>query len=133
MTISLLCSDLIQILIQNFFFLSQVAAEVGSSSLRAKTLSLGIALKYILSLFIGSLNFEFNNNYYTQYSVVSAFIVSFCVPYILDDIGANIGWAFGTIAFLCSVLVYFVLPETKVGSSSFFLSFCLVYLYWKPS
>ncbi|CAL5869147.1 uncharacterized protein PFLUO_LOCUS3375 [Penicillium psychrofluorescens] len=67
-----------------------VAAEVGSAPLRAKTLSLGVAL-----------------------NVVSAFIVSFCVPYILDDISANIGWVFGAIAFLCSVLVFFVLPETK--------------------
>lgn len=46
---------------------------------------------------------------------MTAFIVSFCVPYILDDIEANIGWVFGSIAFLCGVLVFFVLPETKVS------------------
>ncbi|OAA65781.1 General substrate transporter [Niveomyces insectorum RCEF 264] len=67
-----------------------VAAEMGSASLREKTLSLGIAL-----------------------NVVTAFVVSFCVPYILNDIGANIGWVFGGIAFACGIIVYFAVPETK--------------------
>lgn len=67
-----------------------VAAELGKGSLREKTLSLGVAL-----------------------NVVTAFIVSFCVPYILNDIGANIGWVFGGIAFCSSILVFLVLPETK--------------------
>ena len=49
------------------------------------------------------------------FSVVTAFIVSFCVPYILDAIGANIGWVFGGIAFFSTILVFFVLPETKVS------------------
>lgn len=50
-------------------------------------------------------------------SVVTAFVVSFSVPYILDDIGANIGWVFGGIAFMATILVFFVLPETKVRQS----------------
>lgn len=40
--------------------------------------------------------------------------MSFCVPYILNDIGPNIGWVFGGIAFCSGLLVFFVLPETKV-------------------
>lgn len=67
-----------------------VAAEMGSAGLREKTLSLGIAL-----------------------NVVTAFIVSFCVPYILNDIEANIGWVFGVIALGCGVATYFWVPETK--------------------
>jgi len=67
-----------------------VAAELGKGTLREKTISLGVAL-----------------------NVITAFIVSFCVPYILADIGANIGWVFGAIAFFATVLVFFVLPETK--------------------
>ncbi|CAK7200719.1 hypothetical protein SEUCBS139899_003418 [Sporothrix eucalyptigena] len=67
-----------------------VASEMGSAGLREKTLSLGIAL-----------------------NVVTAFIVSFCVPYILNDIEANIGWVFGGIAFFCGVATYFWVPETK--------------------
>ncbi|ERS95112.1 hypothetical protein HMPREF1624_08604 [Sporothrix schenckii ATCC 58251] len=67
-----------------------VAAEMGAADLREKTLSLGIAL-----------------------NVVTAFIVSFCVPYILNDIGANIGWVFGAIALGCAVATYLWVPETK--------------------
>jgi MFS transporter, SP family, sugar:H+ symporter len=67
-----------------------VAAEMGSAGLREKTLSLGIAL-----------------------NVVTAFIVSFCVPYILNDIEANIGWVFGAIALGCGVATYLWVPETK--------------------
>lgn len=67
-----------------------VAAEMGSAGLREKTLSLGVAL-----------------------NVVTAFIVSFCVPYILNDIEANIGWVFGAIAFICAVITYIWVPETK--------------------
>ncbi|KAJ5602258.1 sugar transporter [Penicillium lagena] len=66
-----------------------VAAEVGSAPLRAKTLSLGIALKYI--------------------QPSSTTLASKLTKYTV----ANIGWVFGAIAFMCSVLVYFVLPETK--------------------
>ncbi|KAI1329931.1 sugar transporter-domain-containing protein [Xylariaceae sp. FL0255] len=85
------------VLLYNFFYsgtwgplLFTIASEVGAPSLREKTLSLGIAL-----------------------NVITAFVVSFAVPYILNDIGANIGWVFGGIALFSTILVFFVLPETK--------------------
>ncbi|KAI5459520.1 general substrate transporter [Mariannaea sp. PMI_226] len=67
-----------------------ICAELGTNALREKTLSIGVAL-----------------------NVITAFIVSFCVPYILNAIGANIGWVFGGIAFFSGILVYLVLPEAK--------------------
>ena len=57
-------------------------------------------------------------------SVITAFIVSFSIPYILDDIASNIGWVFGGIAFFSTILVYFVLPETKVSSLKSLSFYC---------
>jgi hypothetical protein len=51
------------------------------------------------------------------YSVVAAFIVAFCVPYLLDDIGANIGWLFGAISFVAAIYAYFFVPEIKASGS----------------
>ena len=51
------------------------------------------------------------------HSVVAAFIVAFCVPYLLDDIGANIGWLFGSISFVAAIYAYFFVPEIKVSDS----------------
>lgn len=59
------------------------------------------------------------------YSVVAAFIVAFCVPYLLDDIGANIGWLFGAISFVAAIYAYFFVPEIKVSDSvNFGLCLC---------
>jgi MFS transporter, SP family, sugar:H+ symporter len=52
--------------------------------------------------------------------VVAAFIVAFCVPYLLDDIGAKIGWVFGTISFLAAIYSYFCVPEIKVSAADCF-------------
>lgn len=62
-------------------------------------------------------------------SVITAFVVSFSIPYWLDDISSNIGWVFGGIAFCSAVLVYFVLPETKVSGEYGFHSLESVSLY----
>jgi hypothetical protein len=51
------------------------------------------------------------------YSVVAAFIIAFCVPYLLNDIGANIGWLFGAISFVAAIYAYFFVPEIKVSGS----------------
>lgn len=47
---------------------------------------------------------------------MAAFIIAFCVPYLLDDIGANIGWVFGAISFLAAIYAYFCVPEIKVSA-----------------
>ncbi|OKL64537.1 hypothetical protein UA08_00660 [Talaromyces atroroseus] len=46
-------------------------------------------------------------------SVVAAFIVAFCVPYLLDGIEANIGWVFGALSFIAAIYSYFCVPEVK--------------------
>ncbi|KIW53744.1 hypothetical protein PV05_06158 [Exophiala xenobiotica] len=45
--------------------------------------------------------------------VVGAFIVAFCVPYLINAISANIGWLFGGIALFTATWVFFFVPETK--------------------
>lgn len=70
-----------------------LASELGSASLREKTMGLGIAV-----------------------NVVCAFIVAFSVPYLLDAIGANIGWLFGGVAIFASIYAFFYVPETKYRS-----------------
>lgn len=49
-------------------------------------------------------------------NVICAFTVAFSVPYLLDAIGANIGWLFGGIAIVAAVYAFFFVPETKYRS-----------------
>ncbi|RAO68757.1 uncharacterized protein BHQ10_004769 [Talaromyces amestolkiae] len=74
-------------------------SEIGTASLREKTMA-----------FTSTIN------------VVAAFIVAFCVPYLLDDIGANIGWLFGAISFVAAIYAYFFVPEIKASDYIHFKS-----------
>lgn len=47
-------------------------------------------------------------------SVVGAFIVAFCVPYLINAISANIGWLFGGVALFTAAWCFLFVPETKV-------------------
>ncbi|KAF3407108.1 High-affinity glucose transporter ght1 [Talaromyces pinophilus] len=85
------------VMLFNFFFAMTwapiayvVASEIGTASLREKTMAVTSTI-----------------------NVVAAFIVAFCVPYLLDDIGANIGWLFGAISFVAAIYAYFFVPEIK--------------------
>ena len=66
-----------------------LASEIPTGALREKTMGLGIAV-----------------------NVVAAFIVAFCVPYLLDAISVNIGWLFGGIALFTGIYIFFLVPET---------------------
>ena len=66
-----------------------LASEIPTGALREKTMGLGIAV-----------------------NVVAAFIVAFCVPYLLDAISVNIGWLFGGIALFTGIYIFFFVPET---------------------
>jgi amino acid transporter len=48
-------------------------------------------------------------------SVVAAWLVAFCVPYLLNDIGVNIGWLFGGFSVIATVYAYFRVPEIAVS------------------
>lgn len=65
-----------------------IGSEIGTSALREKTMA-----------FTSTIN------------VVAAFIVAFCVPYMLDGISSNIGWVFGGISIIATVYTYFFVPE----------------------
>ncbi|MCJ1305333.1 hypothetical protein MMC08_008147 [Hypocenomyce scalaris] len=85
------------VILFNFFFTGTwapiayvIGSEIGTAALREKTMS-----------FTSSIN------------VVAAFIVAFCVPYLLNDIKANIGWVFGAVGILATLYAYFFVPETK--------------------
>lgn len=85
------------VMLYNFFYAGTIAAvsyvigsEIGTAALREKTMAFTTAI-----------------------SIVAAFIVAFSIPYILDDIGANIGWVFGAMATIVTIYTYFCVPETK--------------------
>jgi sugar porter (SP) family MFS transporter len=85
------------VMLYNAFFSGTIAstsyvilAEIGTPALREKTMAFTTAI-----------------------SIAAAFVVAFSIPYILDAIGANIGWVFGGFATLAVIYVYFLLPETK--------------------
>ena len=54
--------------------------------------------------------------------MVAAFIVAFVLPYLLNAIGAKIGWLFGGIAIFAAIYSFLFVPETKVLSSRIRLS-----------
>ncbi|CAI0643568.1 unnamed protein product, partial [Colletotrichum noveboracense] len=66
------------------------AAEVGTQTLREKTMALSTAL-----------------------NVVVGFIVVFVTPYLLAEIGAGLGYIWGGFAFLTSIWAWFCMPELK--------------------
>lgn len=83
------------VILFNFFFSGTwapiayvIASEIGTGPLREKTMS-----------FTSTIN------------VVAAWLIAFVVPYLLDDIGANIGWIFGAIAIFSAFYAYFRVPE----------------------
>ncbi|KAJ5819609.1 hypothetical protein N7474_005200 [Penicillium riverlandense] len=50
-------------------------------------------------------------------SVLTTFVVSFTIPYLLDapyaDLGAKVGFIYGSITIVSSVVAYFMVPEMK--------------------
>lgn len=83
------------VMLFNFFFSSTwapiayvIGSEIGTGALREKTMS-----------FTSTVN------------VVAAWLVAFTVPYLLDDIGANIGWIFGGFSIIATFYAYFRVPE----------------------
>lgn len=50
-------------------------------------------------------------------SVLTTFVVSFTLPYLLDapyaDLGAKVGFIYGSITVVSSVVAYFMVPEMK--------------------
>ncbi|KAK5688048.1 hypothetical protein LTS10_000026 [Elasticomyces elasticus] len=67
------------------------AAEIGTQALREKTMAVATAL-----------------------NVVAGFIVVFCTPYLLAEMGSQIGYIWGAFAVLSSIWAWFFLPELKV-------------------
>ncbi|KAK2763691.1 hypothetical protein FQN54_009307 [Arachnomyces sp. PD_36] len=65
-----------------------IASEIGTGPLREKTMS-----------FTSSIN------------VIAAWLVAFVVPYLLDIIGANIGWLFGGVSVFATFYAYLFVPE----------------------
>ena len=43
--------------------------------------------------------------------MVAAWRVAFVVPYLLEDIGANIGWIFGVMSIMATGYAYWRVPE----------------------
>ena len=83
------------VMLFNFFFSASwapiayvIGSEIGTAALREKTMS-----------FTSSIN------------VVAAWLVAFCVPYLLEDIGASIGWLFGGFSIVATAYAYFCVPE----------------------
>ncbi|KAI0473559.1 general substrate transporter [Xylariaceae sp. FL0804] len=83
------------VMLFNFFFSGTWAAiayvigsEIGNGPLREKTMALTSSI-----------------------NVVAAFLVAFCVPYMLDSIGSNIGWIFGGFSVVATIYAYFRVPE----------------------
>ncbi|KAF2452369.1 general substrate transporter [Lineolata rhizophorae] len=83
------------VMLFNFFFCGTwapiayvIGSEIGTGSLREKTMA-----------FASTIN------------VVAAWLVAFCVPYLIDAIGANIGWLFGGFSVLATLYAYFCVPE----------------------
>lgn len=66
------------------------AAEVGTQSLREKTMAVATAL-----------------------NVVVGFVVVFCTPYLLAEIGAGLAYVWGGFAILSSIWCWFCMPELK--------------------
>lgn len=85
------------VLLFNFFFSGTwapvayiIASEIGTGPLREKTMA-----------FSSTVN------------VVAAWLVAFTVPYLLDAIGARIGYIYGGFAIVATVYAYFFVPEIK--------------------
>lgn len=45
--------------------------------------------------------------------VISAFVVTFSIPYILSDFGAGLGWLLGGDSILAVIFAIFFVPELK--------------------
>lgn len=71
------------------------AAEVGTQSLREKTMALS-----------------------TAWNVVVGFAVVYSTPYGLASLGAGIAYIWGGFAVLSSIWAWFFMPELKVSSST---------------
>lgn len=85
------------VMLFNFCFAFSVAplsyvigAEIGTAALREKTMAFNTAI-----------------------GIISAFVVTFSVPYILAAIGVNMGWLFGGMAIVAIAFTYFCVPELK--------------------
>ncbi|KAI1846019.1 hypothetical protein JX266_007828 [Neoarthrinium moseri] len=65
-------------------------AEIGTQTLREKTMAVSTAVNGVVG-----------------------FVVVFVTPYLLTEIGAGLGYIWGGFAFLCSIWVWFVMPELK--------------------
>ncbi|RSL88112.1 hypothetical protein CDV31_016123 [Fusarium ambrosium] len=66
------------------------AAEVGTQALREKTMAVSTAL-----------------------NVVVGFVVVFCTPYLLREIGSGLAYIWGAFAILSSIWAWFCMPELK--------------------
>ncbi|KAF4470247.1 sugar transporter [Fusarium albosuccineum] len=66
------------------------AAEVGTQALRAKTMAVSTAL-----------------------NVLVGFVVVFCTPYLLREIGSGLAYIWGGFAILSSIWAWFFMPELK--------------------
>jgi MFS transporter, SP family, sugar:H+ symporter len=69
-----------------------LGGEIPNSALREKTQSLGAA-----------------------WNVVWAFVTNFVMPYMINSIHFQVGWVFGSMAFLAALFTFFFLPETNVS------------------
>ncbi|KAH8881843.1 general substrate transporter [Thozetella sp. PMI_491] len=65
-------------------------AEIGGVKMRKKTMAFGTAC-----------------------DVAAAFLVTFVTPYLLPNMGVNIGWIFGSVALFAGVWAFFFFPELK--------------------
>lgn len=108
------------ILIYNFFYNITIGAtaytlltEVATSKLRAKTISLGVALQYIVS----------TEHYYSRFQNPSLqeiqqiyTVWAFVIPYVFNPDQANLGaktaFIFGGLGVLCIIYLYFYQVET---------------------
>ncbi|RMJ15209.1 hypothetical protein CDV36_005138 [Fusarium kuroshium] len=73
------------------------AAEVGTQALREKTMAVSTAL-----------------------NVVVGFVVVFCTPYLLREIGSGLAYIWGGFAIMSSIWAWFCMPELKAKIDQLF-------------
>lgn len=109
------------ILIYNFFYNITIGAtaytlltEVATSKLRAKTISLGVALQYIVSTPKYTLRFLRTQPNVKPKQIYTVW--AFVIPYVFNPDQANLGaktaFIFGGLGVLCIIYLYFYQVET---------------------
>lgn len=90
-------------------------AEIGGIRMRQKTMVRSFTFP-LYAAFCNQLLIRTKQAFGTACDVLAAFLVTFVTPYLLPDMGVNIGWIFGSVALFSVIWSAIFFPELKVST-----------------